>query len=286
MEETKLWSKSLIKANQVILKENDPLVVDSNELIAKKIEQVFPGLLASTLPTDGFRSGLNAPQVQLDEDGEVPGEVEELLGFEISQQPIFTGPSPEELIAEAKAEIEEIRKEAEKGISFLKKRSMEEGRKQGYEEGKHQAMQELEIQKQALKEKEILLEQQFQSKVDQLEPLFIETLTGIYEQIFQLELASYKPILMHAISTTIRHIEGSRDFLVHVSRKDYQEVADNKKQLLESIGSQTVTLEIIEDITLKENQCMIETSTGIYDCGIGTQLEELTKRLRLLSYET
>ena len=281
-----MWSKSLIKANQVILKENDPLVVDSNELIAKKIEQVFPGLLASPLPTDGFRSGLNAPQIQLDEDGEVPGEVEELLGFEISQQPVFTGPTPEELIAEAKAEIEEIRKEAEKGISFLKKRSMEEGRKQGYEEGKHQAMQELEIQKNALKEKEALLEQQFQSRIDQLEPLFIETLTGIYEQIFQLELASYKPILMHAISTTIRHIEGSRDFLVHVSRKDYQEVVENKKQLLKSIASQTVTLEIIEDITLKENQCMIETSTGIYDCGIGTQLEELTKRLRLLSYET
>ena len=30
---------------------------------------------------------------------------------------------------------------------------------------------------------------------------------------------------------------------------------------------------------------MIESSSGIYDCGIGTQLEELTRKLRLLSYQ-
>ena len=49
--------------------------------------------------------------------------------------------------------------------------------------------------------------------------------------------------------------------------------------------SKQVTVELIEDATLKENECVIETNSGIFDCSIGVQLEELTKKLRLLSFE-
>lgn len=43
-------------------------------------------------------------------------------------------------------------------------------------------------------------------------------------------------------------------------------------------------LEVVEDITLHKNECMIETDGGVFDCGLGTQLDELTKRLKLLSF--
>ena len=45
-----------------------------------------------------------------------------------------------------------------------------------------------------------------------------------------------------------------------------------------------VSLEIIADMTLSKNDCMIETEGGIFDCGLGTQLQELGKQLKLLSY--
>jgi len=73
--------------------------------------------------------------------------------------------------------------------------------------------------------------------------------------------------------------------LVHVSRTDYEAVMQEKKSIISKLPSQTATLEIVEDITLKENECIIETSSGIYDCSLGMQLEELTRKLRLLSYE-
>ena len=106
----------------------------------------------------------------------------------------------------------------------------------------------------------------------------------IYEEIFQVELSGYKKILSHAIANTIRKIEGSKDFLVHVSRMDYEKLLEHKEEIMSQISSQA-TVELVEDATLKENECMIETNSGIFDCGIGTQLEELTKKLRLLSYE-
>ena len=274
-----MLSKNLIKANQFVLKEKEPVVVNSNDLVAKKLESIFPAFKEKT--SSGFQSGLNAPEIdpllyEMGLDVEDIGKAEES---------VYTGPSPEELIAEAQAEIAEMRKEAEKNISFLKKRSVEEGRQQGYEEGRMQAMAELEAGKEELRMQAQAMEQEYQKLIDELEPKFIQTLTGIYEEIFKVELKDYKGILMHAISNTIRNAEGAKDFLVHVSKADYEKVLEQKSVLLEGLPSKTVAVELIQDATLYENECMIETGSGIYDCSVGLQLEELTKKLRLLSYE-
>lgn len=279
-----MLSKNLIKANQFVLKEKEPVVVDTNELAARRISLIFPELGGQK--PQGFQSGLNAPEVDplfMDMEGE--GQFLDLQGEETEAEPEYTGPSPEELIAEAQAEIDEMRKEAEKNISFLKKRSMEEGRQKGYEEGKIQAMAELETAKKELEMQAKAMEQQYQSLIDELEPKFIQTLTGIYEEIFKVDLKDYKKILMHVIANTIRQAEGTKDFLIHISKNDYEKVMEQKNKLMEMLPSQGITIELIEDSTLHENECMIESSSGIYDCGIGTQLEELTRKLRLLSYE-
>lgn len=278
-----MLSKNLIKANQFVLKEKEPVVVNSNELVAKKLESIFPAFKSNT-PV-GFQSGLNAPEIDplLYDMG--MDDLMDAEGMEVPEEAVYTGPSPEELIAEAQAEIDEMRKEAEKNISFLKKRAMEEGKQQGYEEGRMQAMSELEVAKEELRMQAQAMEQEYQKLIDELEPKFIQTLTGIYEEIFKVELKDCKGILIHAISNTIRNAEGAKDFLVHISKTDYEKVLEQKSVLMEGIPSKSVTVELIQDAALHENECMIETSSGIYDCGIGLQLEELTRKLRLLSYE-
>jgi len=44
-----------------------------------------------------------------------------------------------------------------------------------------------------------------------------------------------------------------------------------------------MTLEIVGDSSMGENACVIETDTGIFDCSLGVQLENLIKDLRSLS---
>lgn len=274
-----MLSKNLIKANQFILKEKDPMVLDSNELFAKKVE-----IYQKSEFSEGFSSGLGAPEIDpiyLEEKPELDLEQVEV----VPAAPVYDGPTPEELIAKAQEEIEQLHAEADKAISFLKKRSMEEGREEGYQEGRIEAMRELEEQKLKWKEQEAVLEREFQKRVDALEVQFIETITGIYEEIFKVELSSYKPILLNAISNTIRSVEGIKDFIIHVSKEDYRDVLAAKSDLIDGMISKTVTAEIVEDITLKQNECVIETNNGIYDCSIGAQVEELKRRLRLLSYE-
>ena len=57
-----------------------------------------------------------------------------------------------------------------------------------------------------------------------------------------------------------------------------------KKQMLAGVVSENTSVDVVEDLTLSKNDCMIETENGIFDCGLGTQLSELKKRLMLLSW--
>lgn len=73
--------------------------------------------------------------------------------------------------------------------------------------------------------------------------------------------------------------------MLHVSKEDYPYVSMQKKQIMAGAVSANSFVEVVEDITLSQNECLIETDNGVFDCGLGTQLSELKQKLRLLSYE-
>ena len=121
--------------------------------------------------------------------------------------------------------------------------------------------------------------------MEELEPQFIDTITAIYNHIFAVELSDNRDILVHLIDTTLHRIESSRTYIVHVSAEDYPHVNMQKQALVEEAINGKGIIDIVEDIALNKGDCMIETDGGIFDCGIGTQLEELTKKLRVLSFD-
>ncbi len=43
------------------------------------------------------------------------------------------------------------------------------------------------------------------------------------------------------------------------------------------------SIEIVEDVTMKKNQCIIETGSGMYDCSLDVQLENLIEEIKMLS---
>ena len=89
--------------------------------------------------------------------------------------------------------------------------------------------------------------------------------------------------MLHLLDNAIRNIEGGRNFLVHVSKEDRDEVEEHKDLLLRGLGSGT-SIDIIEDMTLKKGDGFIETDSGIFDFSVTTELELLNKELRLLAY--
>ena len=281
-------SSNLYKSGATCIKEEAARVIDSDALMAQKAA-ALARITPRPADKDGFAQGLSADvlDVLTAEDADAGTSVEgEQYADEVPKAPpVPKGPTPEELRQQAMEEIAGMKAEAEAQLSAERRKVLEEAKNQGYQDGLTRGMQEVEGQKRQLAETEQKLRKSYEEQIDQLEPRFIETLTGIYEHIFHVELSGYRDIIVHLIADTLRKTEGGRDYIVHVSKDDYPYVSMQKKQITSGVVSSNTTIEIVEDVTLSRNQALIETDSGIFDCSLGTQLAELRQKLELLSYE-
>ena len=125
----------------------------------------------------------------------------------------------------------------------------------------------------------------YEKQLDELEPMFVKTLTGIYEKVFECGLDNQQELILGLLRNTIRKLDGCKNYLIHVSTADYAYVKQHKNELLSDSTQEGIVVDVVEDSMMRENECTIETINGIYDCGLGTQLSELRKKLMLLSYD-
>lgn len=289
VEVTKSLSSNLLKSRYTNLQQEDKRVIDTNELVAKRIEEL--SVKMQRAENEGFISGLEVPVVEVDallqdtEEGRVPQNNVIKAGEDLESLRAKAKQEAEALLAEANAEAERLVNEAKATALSERDKILADARQKGYSEGLQKAEKESSLLKQQLKEKEKQLESEYKKAMDELEPQFVDTITGIYEHIFHVELRSYREILTYLISTTMRKIEGNRSFMIHVSKEDYPYVSMQKKQIAAGATASNSSVEVVEDLTLAKNECLIETEGGIFDCGLGTQLNELGQKLRLLSFE-
>lgn len=198
----------------------------------------------------------------------------------------YDGPTPEELIAQAQEEIEQMKAAAQEDIERIKVQAYEsahhDGRNEGFEFGHAEAVKEVEALKQQLRDKEKELEEVYQQKMESLEPLFVDVLTDIYEHVIGAKVSVDKDIVLHLLGNAIRNVDSGRNFFVRVAKEDYDIVNSHKNQLLERMPN--ATLEVIEDVTLKSGDCLLETDGGIFDCSVDVELKALNAKLRMLAY--
>ena len=291
-------SRNLYKSSWVVVSSDEKCVIDSNARMERRIEEL-----------EALRQAQANEQSAYDESGEGDAEfVSGLGGEEIDALLADTGedaeggiikaarggqgPDLEEvkaqaqaMIDDAQAQIDEMMEAARQEIEMQRRQAVEEGNKQGYDVGHQKAMSEVDDIKLALEDERRQLEEEYDRLIDTLEPRFIDTITEIYSHIFGIELADNRDILVHLIDSTLRQVESSRTFIVHVSQEDYPYVNMQKQTLTEGATAGKGMVEIIEDIALSQGACLIETDGGIFDCGVDTQLQELTNKLQVLSFE-
>lgn len=282
-------SRNLYKASWVVVSGDEKHVIDSNALVEKRIEeQAALRRASSNMELEqgeeaGFVSGLGGEAIDAllrdnsDDSGIIKAEKAPDLE-EIKAQ-------AQEMLDDAQAQIDEMNAAAQNEIEAKRRWAMEEGKKEGYEEGYRKGVSEAEEMKRQVMAERQRLEAEYEQLIDELEPRFIDTITEVYSHIFGIGLADNRDILVHLVDSTLRQVESSRTFIVHVSKEDYPFVNMQKQALTEGAAAGRGTVEIIEDLTLGRGECMIETDGGIFDCGVDTQLTELNNKLRMLSYE-
>lgn len=286
-----MYKQNLLKSGWVMMNADEVRVIDSNKTIEEKI------LLAEAPEPE---AQLYHP-VSFDEEG-APGDAVDMLFAEgldaetvSPEQAVLGGEQlqaaqeqAEEILAAAQAQAEEIRQQAQVMAEQDARAAYENAKKQGMQDGYREGMQKANAEADAVRreyaQKEQELQRQYHEKLEEMEPHLIAELSGVYEHVFDVELSQYRNILQHLITNTLRSVEMSENYLIHVSEQDYSYVSMQKAQIIEDGCVKNATLEIVEDRTLGKNECLIETQDGIFDCSLSTQLSELKRKLQLLSY--
>ncbi len=280
-------TRSLSRNNLVkqfnMVESEEARLIDTNELIRRRRENAAPRR-EQQASEDGFVSGLGAEEVELSPEDVLAQntviKAHEDVQALLAQAQKDAQAMLEQAQKEAAGLLEDARAQAEREKTGI----LDAARQQGYEAGQAKARAEADAAKKEYQQKKHQLETEYSQLLDELEPKFVDTITSVYEHIFQVDLSSSREILNHLITRTMHELEGGGNFLIHVSKEDYTYVAMQKKQLFAGIPSGIGTVEVVEDMTLGKNECLIETDGGIFDCSLGTQLAGLKQKLMLLAW--
>lgn len=286
---------NLFKAGFVSFDNTETRIIDNNELANKKIEAYQEELLKRQRAHMAEEQGFNKEGSS--DDDFIPGiDMEQLSQLTEDQSMLESVPDPQfdmqAMQAEMDLKIQQAQEQADMIIQNAQAQAdaimadaREQGRQEGYQDGYQEGMMAAQAQQQEIDGMKAELEKEYQQLVDELEPEMVDVLTQIYEHVFGIELREDKGIILHLLKTTLSRIEPGRDLIVHISSDDYDDIMEEKETLDACITSPNTTMEIIEDPLLKENECMIESDSGVFDCSLGVELSEITRKLKLLSFD-
>ena len=287
---------NLLKGYWVNVDNDEKRTVDSNELVALRVREEeerrarLQAIADEGYEVSDFTEGLDAENLDalLEDDSESHVIKAEDSAVSSARSELDEVNS---MLEAAKIEFENIKQEtseyleqANSEAERIKADAYEEGKNQGYQDGYQQGMAAVDSMKAELDMRSARMEEEYQNRIYEMEPGFVDALTDIYEHIFKVDLESYRNIVSQLLIDTIIETGENKNVIVHISRNDFSEITTKKTEILEETGMMENNLDFVMDATLSDSQCIIETENGVYDCSLETELKELKRKLMILAY--
>ena len=185
------------------------------------------------------------------------------------------------IIAQAQAEALQITRESKKQAEMLFERTKLEGYKEGVSKLQDELLAKSDELNAKYTEREQALWTEYESKLDALETEMVDTMIRVFNKVFHIQFDNKKPILLQLIKDTLLGVDAGKNFTIRVSEANFKYVESHVADIKEKIGND-VTIDVVNDMTMDEEACVIETATGVYDCGIDMVMTNLEKDIRSL----
>ena len=263
---TRLLS-NLIKSNFIYVNTNKE-IIDSNNSFKTLTQQFCKPQVDEMQSSNGdnqFVNGLNVVSMQR----------------LIDEEQALIVQSAEQTMNDARKKSIDIINQAKEEAESIKTLAMEEGKKLGYIKGFEAGSKEIERLEAELKERIDKNDQDYQAMLQELEPRFVDVMAGLIEKLTNVAIDGQKGVILHLINRAITNQEKSREFVIWVSKEDLEFVKANSDQIIGTL-SEDVKIQILEDVNLSQNQCLIETNGHYIDCSLDIQLNNLITDLKML----
>lgn len=197
-----------------------------------------------------------------------------------------------EMIADAQTMANQITSTAQSeadGILDAAKKSaqqlFEDQRKLGYEEGKQQSVQELQKQKEQLEQeysgRKQQLQEEYSDRMEHMESDIVDAVVQVFEKVFQIQFSDKRTMLLALVKNTLMDVDAGNKVRIHVNEADHEMLMEHLEEIQKQVGGD-VSIEFVQENKFEDGQCQIETSYGVFDCGLDAQFMNLIKDIRSL----
>ncbi|MDF2906550.1 MAG: hypothetical protein K0R34_1871 [Herbinix sp.] len=257
---------NVIKAYTIRYEETSKKTIDTHMRIDKELEERRSQIKIAALPlADGeFVEGIKA--VVIDQ-GPTKEEIAEKAAL---------------LLEEAKNEANHILDHARKEAEKMKSEAYSEGQKKGYGDGLLQSQNEMNKLKSDYDEKSRHLKREYDEMATSLEPQMAEIIAVLVEKITGIVIEDKEEVILYLVDKTLKNIDKCDEYTIKVSKEDFEYISMRKNLLLGAIGRE-VPMYIVEDSSLKKNQCFVETELKVINCSLDVQLNNLIMDLKLIA---
>ena len=187
----------------------------------------------------------------------------------------------ENILKKARAQAEELVEQAKISAEIEKNKLLEESRKMGYQEGLIQANDEVAAEREELEGYRVQLENDYQQLVETLEPNFIQLVIDLIKKITGVLVEDKKDIIIYLIEKSLNNIGKTKELQLRVSSEDIDMVT-NAEEKIKNIVGEECEVYVIQDASLKQNQCIIEADNHIVDCSLNVQMNGLLEDLKMM----
>lgn len=276
---------NLIKSAFFNIEQEDKKIIDSDSHVEEFIPNIFSAAIENNSDDESedfsYQDGKEAIEASY-HDGMSVIRIDDVLEEEKQKLEEENRQKAAEIIEEANAKASEIINEANENSDRIKKEAYEEGVNQGLSDGRQQAQEEADM-----------LRKEFESECDKriaqitqyensLESRFADILIGLITKITGVVCEDKKDVIIYLIDNALHNVSKSKEITIRVSKNDIMMVESEKDKFLSGL-SDDVSFDIVEDDSLSDNQCIIETESGVIDCSLDAQLDNLKEQLRLIT---
>ncbi len=278
---------NLYKNSSYVTDDKNTRIIDSNEAISAKIIEIRKAIKTSEnrKTADGFVVGIDAKDVEVligEENENIDSEQENRVSMDIEYMLNNADMQAKSIVDKARYDAAMIIADAKKEAEEIKKVAKLEGAEQGYKEGSNKAKTEIDRVKEQMIQEQHSMEMEYKRLIENIEPQLVETILEVFAKVTNVISLDKKDIILSLVNSVMSGDDISNDYIIRVGSEDVKFLRDNKSRI-EKMSRKDIHIEIVEDMSLKKNQCLIDTDLGIFDASLDIQLENLINDIKILS---
>lgn len=192
------------------------------------------------------------------------------------------GDEAERILAEARqkaAGLEEAAKKAyDRNQEEAEERGHTEGREAGYQEGKEEVAR-------LIGRTQLMLERAQDKRADILaetEQQIIDLVLLIARKVIKVISETQRNVVVSNVAQALRKVKARGDIIVRVNVADLKLTTEHTKDFIQLVEG-AKGLQIVEDSSVDQGGCIIETDFGEIDARIASQLGELESKILEMS---